>query len=110
MKRRRPWQRFPHCAAWACAGLAWSRPPWRPAAWPSRPATPTPLAELNENLKRIKLPPGFRIEVYAHGIPEARQMAWGDNGTLFVGSFGATNVYAVTDKAGKREVKTILKG
>ena len=77
---------------------------------PVGPATPTPLAELNDNLKRIKLPPGFKIEVYASGIPEARQMAWGDNGTLFVGSFGATNVYAVTDKGGKREVKTILKG
>jgi glucose/arabinose dehydrogenase len=77
---------------------------------PVGPATPTPLAELNDNLKKIKLPPGFKIEVYASGIPEARQMAWGDNGTLFVGSFGATNVYAVTDKGGKREVKTILKG
>ena len=37
-------------------------------------------------------------------------MAWGDNGTLFVGSFGAGSVYAVTDAGGKREVKTILKG
>ena len=54
---------------------------------PVGPATPTPLAELNDNLKKIKLPPGFKIEVYASGIPEARQMAWGDNGTLFVGSF-----------------------
>jgi glucose/arabinose dehydrogenase len=77
---------------------------------PAGPATPTPLAELEANLKAIKLPPGFKIEVYASGLPEARQMAWGANGTLFVGSFGATNVYAVTDKGGKREVKTILKG
>jgi glucose/arabinose dehydrogenase len=77
---------------------------------PAGPATPTSLADLNENLKKIKLPPGFKIEVYASGLPEARQMAWGDKGTLFVGSFGATNVYAVTDKDGKREVKTILKG
>ena len=77
---------------------------------PAGPATPTSLAELNENLKKIKLPPGFKIEVYASGLQEARQMAWGDKGTLFVGSFGATNVYAVTDKDGKREVKTILKG
>ena len=77
---------------------------------PAGPATPTSLAELNENLKKIKLPPGFKIEVYASGLPEARQMAWGDKGTLFVGSFGATNVYAVTEKDGKREVKTILKG
>ena len=77
---------------------------------PAGPATPTSLDELNADLKKIKLAPGFKIEVYASGIPEARQMAWGANGTLFVGSFGATNVYAVTDKDGKREVKTILKG
>ena len=77
---------------------------------PAGPATPASLDELNANIKKIKLAPGFKIEVYASGIPEARQMAWGANGTLFVGSFGATNVYAVTDKDGKREVKTILKG
>jgi len=77
---------------------------------PSGPATPTPLAELETNLKSVKLPPGFKIEVYASGLPEARQMAWGDNGTLFVGSYNATNVYAVTDEGGKKTVKTILKG
>jgi glucose/arabinose dehydrogenase len=78
---------------------------------PSGPATPTPLAELQQNLKNIKLPAGFKIEVYASGLPEARQMAWGDKGTLFVGSYNATNVYAVTDDGnGKRTVKTILKG
>lgn len=37
-------------------------------------------------------------------------MAWGDNGTLFVGSFGVGSVYAITDKDGKKQVKTILKG
>src|ERR1700712_1027810 len=76
---------------------------------PAGPATPTPLAELQDNLKKITLPPGFKIEVYASGLPEARQMAWGDNGTLFVGSFNATNVYAVIDRDGKRTVKTTLK-
>ncbi len=77
---------------------------------PVGPATPTPLAELQSNLKKVTLPQGFKIEVYASGIPEARQMAWGDNGTLFVGSFNATNVYAISDNDGKRTVKTILKG
>ena len=77
---------------------------------PSGPATPAPLAELETNLKSVKLPPGFKIEVYASGLPEARQMAWGDNGTLFVGSYNATNVYAITDEGGKKTVKTILTG
>ena len=38
-------------------------------------------------------------------------MAWGDKGRrFFVGSFGLGNVYAITDKGGKKDVKTILKG
>jgi hypothetical protein len=45
-------------------------------ARPAGPATPTPVDELRDDLKKIKLPPGFKIAVYASGIPEARQMAW----------------------------------
>ncbi len=63
-------------------------------------------------LKDIKLPPGFKIELYASGVTDARQMAWGDKGTLFVGSLfgGSGTVHAVVDEGGKRVVKTILKG
>src|SRR5438105_13026139 len=77
---------------------------------PSGPPTGASEAELAAMVKKIKLPQGFKIEVYAPGVLAARQMAWGDNGTLFVGSFGLGNVYAITDKGGKKEVKTILKG
>ena len=69
-------------------------------AFPVGPATPAPLAEPQDNLKNVKLPPGFRIEVHACGLPEARPTAWSGNGTLFVGSCNASNVYAVTDKTG----------
>ena len=77
---------------------------------PSGPPTGASEAELAALMKKIKLPPGFKIEVYASGVLAARQMAWGDKGTLFVGSFGLGNVYAITDNGGKKEVKTILKG
>src|SRR6202045_3589811 len=77
---------------------------------PSGPPTGSSDAELASLIKKIKLPEGFKIEVYASGVLAARQMAWGDKGTLFVGSFGLGNVYAITDKDGKKEVKTILKG
>src|ERR1700684_816086 len=77
---------------------------------PSGPPTGASEAELAAMMKKIKLPPGFKIEVYAPGVLAARQMAWGDKGTLFVGSFGLGNVYAITDKDGKKEVKTIIKG
>src|ERR1700676_466949 len=77
---------------------------------PSGPPTGASEAELADLIKKIKLPDGFKIEVYAPGVLAARQMAWGDNGTLFVGSFGLGNVYAITDKGEKKEVKTVIKG
>ena len=77
---------------------------------PSGPPTGSSDAELAALIKKIKLPEGFNIEVYASGVLAARQMAWGDKGTRFVGSFGLGNVYAIKDNGGKKEVKTILKG
>jgi glucose/arabinose dehydrogenase len=77
---------------------------------PSGPALPASMEDLQKNLKTIKLPKGFSISVYAQGVNSARQMAWGDKGTLFVGSFSAASVYAIVDNGGKKEVKTILKG
>ena len=56
------------------------------------------------------MPQGFKVELWAHGINNARVMTWGDRGTLFVSSRVAGNVYAVVDKGGSREVKTIAKG
>ena len=69
--------------------------------------TPT---EVEATLKQIKLPQGFKIELWAM-VPAARQMAWGDKGTLFVGSwFGVGKVFAVADEGGKRTVKEAIKG
>jgi glucose/arabinose dehydrogenase len=48
-------------------------------------------------LQDIKLPDGFRIELYAEGVRNARAMCWGDQGTLFVGSRDEGMVYAVRD-------------
>jgi glucose/arabinose dehydrogenase len=77
---------------------------------PAGPALPASMEELEKNLKAVKLPKGFKIDVYASGVNSARQMAWGDKGTLFVGAFGVGQVYAVVDNGGKKEVKTIITG
>ena len=45
-------------------------------------------------LERIQLPPGFRIEVLA-SVPNARSLALGAKGTLFVGSRSGGAVHAV---------------
>lgn len=55
-------------------------------------------APANLPLETIKLPPGFSIDVYATGVQNARQMALGGNGTLFVGSRQAGRVHAVVDR------------
>lgn len=52
------------------------------------------------HLDRLQLPPGFRISVYAANVPDAREMALGTHGTVFVGSNDAGKVYAVTDSNG----------
>lgn len=58
----------------------------------------------------IQLPPGFRIETYAAGVENARAMALGPNGTLFVGSW-AGKVHAVSTAAdGTRKVSAIASG
>ena len=72
--------------------------------------TATPLSELEAIVGKIKLPPGFKIAVYVSGIDQARQMALGDNGTLFVGTFDKGKVNAVVDEGGKKVVKTIITG
>jgi glucose/arabinose dehydrogenase len=61
-------------------------------------------------LDRIKLPDGFKIELYASELPGARSMTLGDNGTLFVGTRQAGNVYAVTASNGGVAVRTIASG
>ncbi|WP_428267530.1 PQQ-dependent sugar dehydrogenase [Haliangium sp.] len=58
---------------------------------------PATAAELSA---RLRLPPGFQVEVYTKEVPNARAMALSDKGTLFVGSRKEGKVYAVVDADG----------
>ncbi len=49
-------------------------------------------------IERLRLPDGFKIEVYADSIDGARSMAMGDDGTLFVGTRNENKVYAIQDR------------
>lgn len=49
---------------------------------------------------RIDLPPGFRIDLFADDLPDARSMALGAEGTLFVGSRREGRLYALRDLDG----------
>jgi len=59
---------------------------------------------------KLKVPAGFKVEVWAEGMPGARTMALGDKGTVFVGTRQLKEVYAVRADGGKREAKVLLKG
>lgn len=92
--------------------------PWeqgKPASLANSTLHPNPPNLLGTPAKdipidKIKLPAGFKIEIWAAGVKEAREMALGAKGTVFVGNRIRDNVYAVVDRGDHREVKIIAKG
>jgi glucose/arabinose dehydrogenase len=77
----------------------------RGIAPPPFPAPPDQLP-----IPQLKLPEGFKIEVYASGIANARSLQLGDKGTVFVGNRQLDKVYAIVDRNGQREAKVIASG
>jgi glucose/arabinose dehydrogenase len=74
----------------------------------STPPTVTPPDKIP--VDKLKLPAGFTAEIWSHGHPAARTMVMGPKGTIFMGTRAIGRVYAIIDKDGKREVKTVLQG
>ena len=48
--------------------------------------------------EKLKLPPGFSISVWADNVKGARTMTLASDGTVFVGTWQAGNVYALADR------------
>jgi len=101
-------------AAWAQQTPPAEEPAWavgRPktdAAMKMAPVQAFPVPTAADKLPKLKVPAGFKVEVWQSGILDARALRRGDKGTVFVSSlFVAGKIYAVTEKGGKREVKTI---
>ncbi len=69
-------------------------------------ANSAPAAELP--LNDIKLPPGFEISIYAENLPNARSLALGPKGILFVGTRTEGKVYAVVNQLGETAAKKIF--
>jgi glucose/arabinose dehydrogenase len=74
------------------------------------PAPPIAAAADKLPVDKLKLPKGFKIEVFASGIPDARSLRIGDKGTVFVGNRLQDKVWAIYDKDGKRTQKPIATG
>ena len=114
-------------SAWLLFTGAWAQtPPAAPSAPPSwqqgrsaeqAGSTLHPFAPIFTGrpsrdlpLDKLKVPPGFKVEVWVEGVPEARSLALGDKGTVFVGNRNLSDVYAIVDRGGRREVKKLLTG
>jgi glucose/arabinose dehydrogenase len=70
-----------------------------------------PSAAQKLPLDQIRLPAGFEISVFSDGVPNARAMALGERGTVFVGSMRAGNVYALPVRGNQAAaVHTIARG
>src|SRR6202045_2104704 len=76
------------------------------------PVAPPPIAAAVDKLPtaKLKVPPGFNIEVYAAGMANSRSLALGDKGTVFVGSRLVDKLYAIANKDGQRSVKVLASG
>jgi glucose/arabinose dehydrogenase len=48
----------------------------------------------------LRVPPGFRADILVENVPNARSMALGEGGTLFVGTRSGGTVYAVRNALG----------
>jgi hypothetical protein len=97
-------------AAAAPAAAPEAPPPWaqgRPEAAIAAklaPIAPPPIPTAADKLpvEKLKAPKGFKIELYAAGVGNARTLRQGDKGTVFVGSRLLDRVHAIVDKGGKR--------
>ena len=59
-------------------------------------------------IDKIKLPPGFKVEVWADGIPGGRAIAEGENGKYYVGTRALGRIYEVTDNGKERTSRVVV--
>jgi glucose/arabinose dehydrogenase len=85
------------------------RPPGFPDLRPHPPRlTVTPPEEIP--LARLRVPEGFRVELWAHGMPGIRAMVRAEGGTIFAGTRVIGRVYAIRDLGDRREGRVLLQG
>jgi len=67
-----------------------------------------PAFLLESLINRIRVPPGFTIQLYATHVPDARSLALGSHGTLFVGTRRAGKVYALLDQGHRNKATQLI--
>ena len=69
------------------------------------------LGQTGGPVPNIELPTGFSIELYTDEVPNARSLALGDNGTVFVSTRRGGRIFAVVAQDnGEPNVLTLAKG
>ena len=69
-----------------------------PVDWPTIPQTGPKADQVRQLLTKIKMPPGFHIDLYAL-VPDARHMAVGPQGVVtFIGT-RKSKIYVATDRS-----------
>ena len=68
--------------------------------------TATPPAEIP--VDKLKLPPGFKAELWAHGMPGVRAMVRTESGKVYAGTRGIGRVYEISDSGGQRTSRVVV--
>jgi glucose/arabinose dehydrogenase len=71
------------------------------------PAFPVPTPADQLPVKKFKLPPGFKAEVWASGVLDARGLRQGEKGNIFVSTLFVANKVYVIPETGKHEAVII---
>ena len=74
------------------------------------PAKMTVTAPGEIPLDKLKVPPGFRVELWAHGMPGVRMMTRGDKGTVYAGTRVIGRVYEIKDNGKERTHRILAQG
>jgi len=103
-------------AAAAPAPAAAAPPAWTQGRTPDQAASPlaphpgrltvTPPGDIP--IANYKLPPGFKAEIWATGMPGARAMVRGDGGKIYIGTRSIGRVYEVTDSGTQRTSRVVV--
>ena len=113
-----PWQAAPKVEVSAAANpdLPPNVPAWKqgmpdlnaqsPLAPHAAKMTVTPVSEIP--VDKLRVPPGFKVEIWASGMPGARMMTRGPKGKVYAGSRGIGRVYEITDRGATRETRVLI--
>ena len=59
-------------------------------------------------LDKLKLPPGFKIELWSTGTPGIRAISRGESGKVYGGTRGLGRVYEITDHGNSRSSRVVV--